>query len=214
LPSFDAYVPLMSLMHRLGTRLDTIPASVPYLAADAARVARLAPHLRGTGLKLGLVWSGNPKHGNDRHRSVPLDLLRPLLGVPGVRLFSLQVGPRAQDIAADGRIGPITDLAPHLDDFADTAAAISQLDLVVTVDTSVAHLAGALDRPTWLLLPWNADWRWLSGRTDSPWYPSMTLFRQPRYGDWGPVVDQLVAALTVGVGDEAATPFSGRTAHR
>jgi hypothetical protein len=214
LPPFDAFVPLMSLMHRLGTRLETIPAAVPYLGADAGRVAALAPRFRGAGFKVGLVWSGNPKHGNDRHRSVPLALLRPLLTVPGARLFSLQVGARAEDIAAEGLAGVITDLAPDLADFADTAAAISQLDLVVTVDTSVAHLAGALGRPTWLLLPWTADWRWLAGRPDSPWYPSMRLFRQPRYGAWEPAVEDIVASLAAGTLPEATAAVSESTGPR
>jgi tetratricopeptide (TPR) repeat protein len=213
LPSFDAYLPLMSVMQRLGTALDTIPAAIPYLAADADRMAALAHRFGGPDLKVGLVWSGNPKHGNDRHRSLPLASLRPLLGLHDVRFFSLQIGPRAADIAAEGLASAIVDLAPDLHDFADTAAAISLLDLVISVDTSVAHLAGALGRPTWTLLPSNADWRWLTGRSDTPWYPSMLLFRQPTYGVWAPVVEQIAVALATGLLDDAGA-LSERTARR
>lgn len=215
LPPFDAYVPLMSLMHRLGTTVETIPASVPpYLSADPERVAAFAPRLGGAGFKVGLVWSGNPKHANDRHRSIPLSSLRPLLDTPGIHFFSLQVGPRAAEIATTGLTDAIADLAPNLADFADTAAVISQLDLVITVDTSVAHLAGALGQPTWLMLPWNADWRWLTERMDTPWYPGMTLFRQPRYDAWEPVIELLAAALAAGTAGETAAAITETTARR
>jgi tetratricopeptide (TPR) repeat protein len=195
LPAFDAYVPLLSLVQRLGTSLDTIPADIPYLATDPARLAETAPLLGGTGFKVGLVWSGNPKHGNDRHRSLALSALAPLLEVPGTRFFSLQVGPRAEDIREAGFDDRITDLRPYLHDFADTAALVSQLDLVITIDTAAAHLAGALGRPTWVLLPSCPDWRWLLRRSDSPWYPSLRLFRQTAFGDWAPVIAEVAAEL-------------------
>jgi hypothetical protein len=181
-------------MQRLGTTLDTIPAEVPYLTVDPRRAAALAPLLAVGGLKVGLVWAGKPKPSDDRNRSVPLAALRPLLAVAGAKFFSLQVGPHAKDIAETGLAERIIDLS-HYFDFADSAAALSRLDLIVTVDTSIAHLAGALARPTWLLLPFSPDWRWLLKRTDSPWYPTMRLFRQGHPGEWTPVIQEVATAL-------------------
>jgi tetratricopeptide (TPR) repeat protein len=193
-PPCDAYLSLLSSMQRLGTTLATIPATVPYLAADPERVARLAP-LLGDGVRVGLVWSGNRQNPQDRNRSIALAALEPLLTVPGVRFFSLQVGPRGAEAKAPGFAEKIVDLAPALADFADTAAAASRMDLLITVDTAAAHLAGALAKPVWVLLPFAADWRWLIGRADSPWYPTMRLFRQERRGDWAPVIGEVTAAL-------------------
>jgi len=191
LPPADAYLPLLSLMHRLGTTLDTIPAEVPYLAAHPGRSAALAPLLAGEGLRVGLTWSGHPRHPNDHRRSLPPSLLRPLLDIPGIRYFALYPGGSS---AAAGMPG-IVDLSPHLVDLADTAAVVSALDLVISVDTAVAHLAGALARPTWLLLPFSADWRWLTARRDTPWYPTMRLFRQEQPGAWASVIAEIAAAL-------------------
>ncbi|WP_448191864.1 tetratricopeptide repeat protein [Azospirillum sp. sgz301742] len=190
LPEFDVHCPLLSLPRLVGT----IPTDTPYLGAEAGAVAEWRARL-GDGLKVGLVWAGNPGHANDRNRSLPLGGLAPLLRTSGVRFFSLQKDPRPgdRDILAD--LGVI-DLGPDLDDFADTAAALTALDLLVTVDTSVAHLAGALGRPVWLLLPFLPDWRWMMDRSDSPWYPTMRLFRQSRRGDWAPVVERVAEALT------------------
>ena len=197
---WDVWAPPLSLPRHFGTTVDTVPAALPYIVPDAQRVARLAPRLAvdADALKAGLVWRGNPRFENDGARSLPgLHTLAPLGRVPGVRWFSLQKGP-GEDEAAAGVPGlAVTDLAPAIDDFADTAALIAGLDLVITVDTACAHLAGALGKPCWVLLPaWMPDWRWLEGRDDTPWYPgTMRLFRQARDGEWGAVVERVVGAL-------------------
>ncbi len=193
LPPYDVWCPLMSLPLICGTTLATVPAAIPYLAADPAAVARWAARLGGgaRGLRVGLVWAGNPAHLSDRLRSIPFAALAPLWRVAGLRWFSLQVGPRAADLPEDG----IIDLAPELSDFAATAAAIAALDLVIAVDTSVAHLAGALGRPVWLLLARVPDWRWLREGAASPWYPTMRLFRQDDGRDWAPVIRRVAGEL-------------------
>ena len=152
---------------------------------------RIAPP--GDRPRIGLVWSGNPKHANDRRRSMPMEAVRRLLELP-FRWYGLQRDVREADAAALGEM-PIEMLGASFDDFAETAAAIHALDLVISVDTSVAHLGGALGRPTWVLLPFAPDWRWMLDRADSPWYPGMRLFRQPRTGDYDTVVDEVKRAL-------------------
>src|ERR1700722_7268401 len=188
LPAFDLYCPLTSLPLAFGTRLDTIPSTTPYLSARAESLpaweARLGAH---DGLRVGLVWSGNPKHRNDYNRSMPLSMLAPILDV-GARFLSLQKDPRPDDKAFLLARPEIIDHTAELTGFAETAALISCLDLVITVDTSVAHLAGALGCPTWILLPHTPDWRWLLDRDDSPWYPSARLFRQDETRDYTSVV--------------------------
>jgi len=196
LPPFDLHSPLLSLPLACGTAdIDSVPAQVPYVTADAASVARWRERI-GThdGLKVGLVWAGNPQHKNDRNRSVAIELLAQLLDAPGVHWYSLQVGERSADLARLPS-GNIVNLADGLTDFAETAAAISALDLVISVDTAAAHLAGALGKPVWLLVPFTPDWRWLLGRADSPWYPTARLFRQPARGDWERVVSDVRVAL-------------------
>ncbi|HLJ63300.1 MAG TPA: tetratricopeptide repeat protein, partial [Stellaceae bacterium] len=193
LPPVDAYVSTMSLMHRLRITLATLPGGIPYLAAAPDRVARLAPHFAGEGFKVGIVWAGNPAHRSDHRRTLALSALAPLLTLEGVRFFSLQFGPPAEALRQSGLA--ITDLTPALHDFADTAAALRHLDLVIAVDTALIHLAGALGVPAFLLCPRPADWRWLRERDDSPWYPSLTLFRQERVGDWAPVIERVAKAL-------------------
>lgn len=184
LPPFDVHCPLMSLPLAFGTTLATIPAPVPYLQAPAERLEQWRARLAGTKApRVGLVWSGKPTHKNDRNRSIPLTLLAPLLQTPGVTFVSLQKDYREADRAALAA-APLLRLDGALADFADTAAAIAALDLVIAVDTAVAHLTGAMGKPLWLLLPAIGDWRWLQDRADSPWYPSARLFRQPRIGDW------------------------------
>ena len=184
LPHFDVHCPLMSLALAFGTTLDTIPAPVPYLHAPAERISSWRIRLAGTkGPRVGLVWSGKPTHKNDHNRSIPLALLAPLLRMPGMTFVSLQKDYRDTDRAALGAL-PLLRLDDALSDFADTAAVIAALDLVIAVDTAAAHLTGALGKPLWLLLPAIGDWRWLTERADSPWYPSARLFRQPRIGDW------------------------------
>jgi tetratricopeptide (TPR) repeat protein len=192
LPRFDVHCPLMSLPLAFGTTIDTIPASVPYLHAPGKRVRiwrnRLTDLRRP---RIGLVWSGKPTHKNDHNRSIALPRLKPLLSVTGTQFVSLQREYRASDLPALDQL-PIRRLDDLLTDFADTAAVIGELDLVITVDTAVAHLAGAMAKPLWLLVPHIQDWRWLLGRADSPWYPTAKLFRQPQIGDW----DGAIAAMT------------------
>jgi tetratricopeptide (TPR) repeat protein len=200
LPPFDVHVPLLSLPQRLGTTLATVPAEVPYLSADAALVARWRPRLEAaSGFRVGICWQGNPHHKWDRHRSVPLHRFLPLAEIQGVRLVSLQHGPGVEQLrAACGRIA-VLDLSEARDRsagaFQDDAAMIAGLDLVITVDTAIAHLAGALGAPVWVALAKVVDWRWLHERDDSPWYPTMRLFRQRRLGDWEPVFERMAEAL-------------------
>ena len=191
----DYYVNLMSLPYRLAVDRESLPAITPYIKADEGQVATWRGRLAAYGgLKVGLVWAGNPKHKNDHNRSCSLALLEPLLAMPDVSWFSLQKGPAARQRENLPRSNLI-DLAPELATFADTAAVLASLDLLITVDTSVAHLAGALGRPAWVMLPFAPDWRWLLERSDSPWYDEMRLFRQPAIGDWPRVVEKLHAAL-------------------
>jgi tetratricopeptide (TPR) repeat protein len=192
LPAFDTYCPMSSLPLAFKTRLETIPSATPYLPAPAesrlqAWERRLGPHDR---LRVGLVWSGNPKHKNDDNRSIPLRRLARVLDVDAT-FVSLQKDPRPGDKAILLEQSGILDLTAHLTDFAETAALVSCLDLVITVDTSVAHLAGAQGSPTWLLLPYLPDWRWLLDRDDSPWYPSLRLFRQDETRDYASVLDRV-----------------------
>jgi tetratricopeptide (TPR) repeat protein len=196
-PPFNLHVPLMSLPHALGTTMATIPTEVPYLKAAPAKAAEWRKKFAGTaGLKVGIVWAGSPGHRHDRMRSLPAELVLPRLLIPGVQLFSLQKEPRADDRTVLERLkGQIVDLEQHLANFADTAAAVSAMDLVISVDTAVAHLAGALGKPTWILLPHILDWRWLYEREDSPWYPTARLFRQTRSRDWASVLDRLPLEL-------------------
>jgi Tfp pilus assembly protein PilF len=197
LPDFDFYCPIPSLPNMFGTTLETIPGNVPYLAADP----RLAQNWRerlGTGspgLKIGLVWAGSPTHRNDRNRSMPLAALAPLAAVQGVQWISLQKGPASAQLREQPHGLAITDWTEELKDYADTAALIASLDLVISVDTSVAHLAGALGRPVWLLNAFAPDWRWLWSRPDSPWYPTMRIYRQPKMGGWRIPVEQIVEDL-------------------
>jgi len=193
---FDMHCPIGSLPLAFATRLDTIPSEVPYLPPPAeAKVRawedRLGPHDR---LRVGLVWSGNPAHRNDHNRSLPLQTLSCILDA-GATFVSLQKDPKADDKAFLRERTDIVDLTEHLTDFSETAALVACLDLVITVDTSVAHLAAALGRPTWILLPYVPDYRWLLDRDDSPWYPTVRLFRQTETRDYASVLDRVRAAL-------------------
>lgn len=194
LPAFDLHCPMMSLPHACQTTLQTIPGATAYLSADPAR-ARLWKQRLGetTKRRVGLAWSGSPTHTNDRHRSLPLSLLEDIVGLE-FDWHALHKDVRVSDQPALSR-SPLTDHAQALTDFSDTAALLSQLDLVITVDTAVAHLAGAMGKPVWLMLPFMAEYRWLVARSDSPWYGSARLFRQPVAGDWRAVAAQIVAAL-------------------
>ena len=195
LPAFDVHCPLMSLPLSFGTTATTIPASVPYLSAPAERVGAWRTRLAHLGKpRVGLVWSGKPSHKNDHNRSIALSRLEPLLSVPDVTFVSLQREYRETELPALTRL-PVFRLDETITDFADTAAAIGELDLVIAVDTAVAHLAGALGRPLWLLLSHIQDWRWMHDRTDSPWYPSARLFRQSQIGDWDGVIAAVAQEL-------------------
>jgi tetratricopeptide (TPR) repeat protein len=211
LPPFELHCPLLSLPLAFGTRLDTIPAGVPYLFADQTQAADWAARLRdetsetSKTLKVGLVWAGGHRphvpelRKNDARRSVSLQQLSPILDVPGVQFYSLQIGPAAQQLRAmQDELDPgphVVDYTGDLMDFADTAALVTNLDLVISVDTSTAHLAGAMGRPVWILNRFDTCWRWLLERDDSPWYPGARLFRQPSLGDWDSVIGRVRAAL-------------------
>jgi Tfp pilus assembly protein PilF len=202
LPAFDYQTMLMSLPLRFGTTLATVPADVPYLQADPALVRDWRTRLGDRpGLKVGLVWAGGPHRDEavgaavDRRRSLDLARFKPLADIPGVRLISLQKG----QAEAEARLPPdgmaIENPMDSVEDFADTAALIFQLDLVITVDTAVAHLAGALGKPVWVLSRLDGCWRWLDQGDGSPWYPTLRLFRQRRRDDWDPVIEELRDAL-------------------
>ena len=185
--------PLLSLPYLFGSSLDNLPDRVPYLQIEKNFLECWREELKSLGnLRVGLVWGGNPAHRNDARRSMALSLFAPLFNIDGVSYYSLQKGEQEKELeallVAPGNSGCLENLAPKLNCFEDTAAVIAHLDLVISVDTSVAHLAGALARPTWLLLPFDADWRWLVEREDSLWYPTMRLFRQPVPGGWESVV--------------------------
>jgi hypothetical protein len=199
---FDVHCPMMSVPHLVGTRLETIPGKVPYLRAEPEEVrawgAKLGP-LRG--LKVGLAWSGDPRPGDrganltDARRSVRLAQLAPLARVPGVQWVSLQKGAPAEQAGHPPEGMALIDLMEGARDFADTAALVQNLDLVITVDTSMVHLAGGLGRPVWMLSRFDGCWRWMLEREDSPWYPTLRIFRQAAPLDWTSAIEQLARAL-------------------
>ena len=193
-PEGALYLPLASLPLLFGTTLATIPAEVPYVFAEPAAVAAWRTRLAALpGRKIGLAWAGDPRRtlsdrAMDARRSIPLATLAPLAEIAGITLVSLQKGAAPTGVS-------LIDWTGELADFADTAALATALDLVITVDTAVAHLAAALGRPVWLLNRYDTDWRWLRGRDDSPWYPTLRQFRQTIPGDWHGVVQRVAAAL-------------------
>ncbi len=210
LPPFDVQAPLLSLPGLFRTTVHTVPAQVPYLFADPQLAARWRDRLATVqGLKVGIAWQGNPRHSRDRLRSMLLTEFEPLARVEGVRLISLQRGPGMEQLAALGGRFAVLDLG-ELDEatgtFMETAAVLSNLDLVITCDTATAHLAGALGVPVWVALPFAPDWRWLRERADSPWYPTMRLFRQERWGDWAGVFQRLAEALQQGAATSPPRP--------
>ncbi|HSE79972.1 MAG TPA: tetratricopeptide repeat protein [Alphaproteobacteria bacterium] len=187
----DMHAPMLSLPRGFGTTLRDIPARMPYLrAADSEAFAN-----DSKGFKVGLVWAGAAENPNDRFRSIAVRDLAPILAVRGATFYSLQVGANSSVLRAVADRPPIADLTPRLIDFADTADAVAALDLIIAVDTAVAHLAGALGKPVWTLIATPADWRWMIAGDDSPWYPTMRLFRQPRPGDWKTPIARIAAAL-------------------
>jgi tetratricopeptide (TPR) repeat protein len=198
LPPFDVHVPMLSVPALVGTTLESIPRTVPYLAPDAAAVAAWQPQLGAPGgYKIGVSWRGNPANVSDRRRSFALAELAPLAATSGVRLISLQVGAGREELSGVAASWPILDLGGRVHDLHDTAAAMLHLDLVITCDSAAAHLAGALGIPAWIALPFAADWRWMLDRDDSPWYPSVRLFRQLRAGDWAGVFRRIAEELAV-----------------
>lgn len=200
LPPFDVHAPLLSLPRLVGTILANIPARVPYLAAEPKLVESWRRKLAAyPGFKVGIVWQGSSRFPDDRLRSIPLSHFESLAGVKGVRLFSLQKNEGTEQLAGRANRFPVIDLGPKVDEaagpFMDTAAIMPNLDLVITCDTAIAHLAGALGVPVWLPLSVSSDWRWRLNQEDSPWYPSMRLFRQKEHGNWREVFLRLTAAL-------------------
>ena len=190
----DFQVPVMSLPHRFGTTLDTIPAEVPYLQVSSDPVFDFSSKSQTV---IGIAWAGNPKHKNSwaANRSLEITSLNPLFDIPDISWVSLQVDQRHNEVANIHKNKNLYDMRDQIEDFADTATVIAGLDLVITVDTAVAHLAGALGKPVWILLSFAADWRWLLDRDDCPWYPTMKLFRQKAPGDWKSVISSVREAL-------------------
>lgn len=216
--AYDCDAALLSLPRLLKTRLETIPATVPYLRPPpeaAERWKKRLAHLKG--LKIGVVWAGNPEQANDFRRTIDLSVLAPLFAVPGTSFVSLQFGPHAADLKKlKRRKIAVEDLSPELSDFADTAAAIAALDLMITVDTSVAHLAGALGKPLWVPMPWVTHWPYMLAREDCLWYPTMRMFRQQKGQEWAEVVARVAKDLEALVrGDESQlTPFKAEGERR
>jgi hypothetical protein len=198
-PSFDLWCTLMSLPHAVGTTLETIPATTPYLTAAPMDIARWRERLAGlAGLRVGLCWAGGNFKGQidwDRRRSIALGMLAPLGSISGVHFISLQTGPSASEAVSPPMGMDLHDFTGDIGDFADTAALIENLDLVISVDTAVLHLAGSLGKPVWLLNRFDTCWRWLQNRDDSPWYPTLRQFRQTAPGDWQDVIGRTRHAL-------------------
>jgi len=197
LPAHDCQIPMMSLPGAFGTDFSDLPASVPYLSVAGDCLAEWAERFRRADgrRRVGLVWKGSANHQRNEWRSPGLAALAPLAAHPGLDLYSLQKDDEAADLEAAGLTDRVTPLGREFRDFNDTAAAVANLDLVISPDTAVAHLAGALAKPVWLILPFSCEWRWLEGRDDSPWYPTMRLFRQPALDDWAGAVAAMSAEL-------------------
>jgi tetratricopeptide (TPR) repeat protein len=212
IPAIDYRVPVMSLPRAFGTTLETIPSGVPYVPLEPHRVDRWRREMSFNGLlNVGIAWAGDPAGLRNPYKSIPLHLLASLGRVAGARFYSLQKGEAAKDALHAPPELHLVDLSPGIRDLADTAAIIESLDLVITICTSVAHMAGALAKPVWTLLSEPADWRWMEGRSDTPWYPTMRLFRQGQQGDWTGVVEEVSQMLAAVVGDRRRLPDRSRT---
>ncbi len=209
IPGHAAHTRLSSLAGLFHARLDAIPSKVPYLTPDPARVAtwaeRLDQQLPRERPRIGIAWSGRPTHPNDRRRSIRLERLAPLAQAGPAAFVSLQKPLPVADAAALSSFPGLTDLSDALSDFEETAALIASLDMVITVDTAMGHLAGALAKPVWIMLPKASDWRWLLDRSDSPWYPTARLFRQRSPGAWEALIHEVATALAVLLKEKAAT---------
>jgi hypothetical protein len=195
--SFDVHCALLSLPRAFDTSIETIPANIPYLHIDPMESARWAARLRGEGPRVGIVWAGNPATKRDRFRSPRLRSVAPLFAVPGITFVCLQMGAGRQDMEQTPLPSHVIDLGGDITDLADTATIMTGLDLVISSCTAPLHLAGALGRPTWAMIPFAPHFPWLLNRSDSPWYPSMRLYRQSQPGtDWSSVIDQIAAELS------------------
>lgn len=200
---YDYWCHMLRMPEHMKLDLSMLPIAMPYLAAAPEKVRRWRDRLETTSRsgtpvqnkRVGIVWAGNPGHALDRFRSVRLSAFKPLFAAGGMTWYALQKGPRENEGQTLAREYDVHTLGPAIDDFTDTLAILQTLDLLITVDTSVAHLAGAAGLPVWVLIPAYAEWRWLRNRTDSPWYPSMRLFRQRTLGEWGPVIEEVRAEL-------------------
>jgi tetratricopeptide (TPR) repeat protein len=197
LPEFDVQCPLLSLPLAFHTTLQTIPVKVPYIASDTALIRKWKDKIErdGSRMKVGVVWAGNPGFRQNRYRNIPLERFSTLAQIPGVTLYSIQKGEEAKETKNPPGNMNIIDYTEDIRDFSDTASLIENLDLVISIDSAVAHLAGALGKLTWTLLPFSPEWRWLLNREDSPWYPTMRLFRQPSLGNWEPVIEYVKKEL-------------------
>ncbi len=194
---YDVYSSLMDMPNIFGTTVETIPAGVPYIHADPAKVEYWRKKLSGDDLKVGIVWAGSPEHGNDRYRSCSLKCFASLAEIEGVQLYGLQKGQAAGQMDEYADTIKVTNISKDFNDLTDTAAAIENLDLVISVDTSVLHLSGAIGKCTWALLPYAPEWRWMLYRNDSPWYPTMRLFRQANWSDWAAVFQHVAEELQI-----------------
>ncbi len=199
-PPVKAYCTLSGLPRLHGTTLDNVPGGVPYLKADPEKSARWRARLDELSSparpRIGLVWAGRPTHMNDRNRSVTLNTFAPITDIDGVSFISLQKGQGVDQIGGYFGRAPLINLGPEIDDFGDSAAVISHLDLVVTVDTAIGHLTGAMGKPAWIMLPYAPDWRWLQQRSDTPWYPTVRLFRPSAPKDWPSITSAVATALS------------------
>jgi hypothetical protein len=185
----------MSLPVVFHTTLETIPAQIPYLDADPLKTKAWRHRFAHQAFRVGIVWKGSPDHANDRNRSCQLEQFLPLAQIPGIQWYGLQKGSGAEEVHQIGSQFMIDNMGGELGDFSDTAAVLEKLDLLISVDTAVVHLAGAMGKTVWTLLPYAPDWRWQRNRDDSPWYPSMRLYRQPARGDWASVFEQVEGDL-------------------
>lgn len=208
IPPMDYRVPLLNLPAIMQTDLDSIPAAVPYLhmAGSAENMWRDRLNELAPGLRVGLAWAGNPEHANDRNRSMALAQLAPLASIEGINWISLQKGCGREQLAVVSAGLRLIDWTDELEDFADTGALIECLDLVLAVDTSVVHLAGALNKPVWTMVPYAPDWRWMLDRSDTPWYPSMRLFRQQERGNWQTVIAAVGQELSLLAKSQSSRP--------
>ncbi|MFC1676782.1 tetratricopeptide repeat protein [Planctomycetota bacterium] len=193
--AFDFYLPLLSAPMIFGTTLESVPSNVPYLKADPVKIEYWREKVKGDDFKVGVVWAGLPSHKNDHNRSCRLEHFGPLSKMAGVKLYGLQKGEASREAEYLREEMEIVNLGEQLEDFADTAGAIENMDLIISVDTSVLHLAGAMGKCVWGLIPYGSEWRWMLERQDSPWYPGMKLFRQKKSGDWAAVFESVQQQL-------------------